>query len=493
MPEHRMHGRDNGRMGSTGPASAPAVSRMPGGRPGHPLAGFARRAVRAAVAGRALREVAFCAIEGPLGLSVVALLAALPGLGLLAALVAGGGARTAAGHPGGAHPGGGPVSPFGVVVIVVLAALPMLAPWGARRFAAVHRGLVAWLLGERIAGPPPLRHGRGPGRWLVATLCDGPGWRAAAYLLVKLPVTVAELYAAFLAGAGLANLTYPFWWPFFRNHPPGVRLAPAGALTPFGVLPVATFPGTFAAFAAGAAMILACLWLARAASTADRWLVRGMLGPGRLAQRVADLEQARALAVDDSAALLRRLERDLHDGAQVRLATLAMNLGMAREKLGEDASPESRELVDAAHQGAKEALIDLRNLARGIHPPALGNGLADALATLAAGSAIPAGLTTAIPERPAPAIETIAYFCAAELLANAAKHSHANRVTIEVAERGRMLVLRVSDDGRGGADPARGSGLSGLAQRARTVDGRLEIASPAGGPTRVTVQLPLRP
>jgi len=491
-----MHGGDNGRMGSTGPASAPAVNRMPGGRPGHPLAGFARRAVRAPVAGRALREVAFCAIEGPLGLSVVALLAALPGLGLLAALLAGGGARTAAGHPGSAHPGGGPVSPFGVVVIVVLAALPMLAPWGARRFAAVHRGLVARLLGERIAGPPPLRHGRGPGRWLVATLCDGPGWRAAAYLLVKLPVTVAELYAAFLAGAGLANLTYPFWWPFFRNHPPGVRLAPAGALTPFGVLPVATFPGTFAAFAAGAAMILACLWLARAASTADRWLVRGMLGPGRLAQRVADLEQARALAVDDSAALLRRLERDLHDGAQVRLATLAMNLGMAKEKLGVDGDvPDpaaARELLDAAHRGAKDALAELRSLARGIHPAVLDNGLADALATLAAGSAIPVDLQVHVPVRPTQAIETIAYFCAAELLANAAKHSSATRIGVRVTGREDTLVLVVSDDGTGGADPARGSGLAGLAQRVAVVDGRLDIASPPGGPTRVTAELPLR-
>jgi signal transduction histidine kinase len=170
---------------------------------------------------------------------------------------------------------------------------------------------------------------------------------------------------------------------------------------------------------------------------------------------------------------------------------MAMNLGMAREKLGDDADPEVRELVDAAHQGAKDALTELRNLARGIHPPALDNGLAAALATLAASSAIPVELATAIPQRPAPAIETIAYFCAAELLANAAKHSHANTITIDVTERDRMLVLRVSDDGRGGADPAHGSGLSGLAQRARTVDGSLEIMSPQGGPTHITVQLPL--
>src|SRR6202042_1071819 len=122
----------------------------------------------------------------------------------------------------------------------------------------------------------------------------------------------------------------------------------------------------------------------------------------------ADLEQPRALAVEDSAALLRRLERDLHDGAQIRLATLAMNLGLAREKLGEEADPQVRELVESAHQGAKDALVELRNLARGIHPPALDNGLADALATLAASSPLPVDLDSALPQPRAPAIETSA-------------------------------------------------------------------------------------
>jgi signal transduction histidine kinase len=459
-------------MAATGPVN-PAAADQPAGRgPGGPgrvggslarpgraggsPAAPALAVARAPFTGRAWRELLFCAIEVPLGFCVLVFPIALLAL------------------------------PLGVALLV-------LAPRIARRLGAAHRRLAARLLGEDIPGPPPIRRGRGVGGWLGATVRDGPGWRAAAYLLVKLPVTVGELYAVFFAAAGLANLTYPFWWPLFRNHPPDVRLGPVYALTPFGALRIETFPGTFAACAAGAAMVLAAPWAARAVSSADRRLMRGLLGPGRLAQRVADLEQSRALAVDDSAAMLRRLERDLHDGAQVRLATLAMNLGMAREKLGDDASPEVRELVDAAHQGAKEALIDLRNLARGIHPPALDNGLADALATLAASSAIPAGLTAAIPQRPAPAIETISYFCAAELLANAAKHSYANRVTIEVAEHDQMLVLRVGDDGRGGADPARGSGLSGLAQRVRTVDGSLEIASPPGGPTQITVRLPLRP
>jgi signal transduction histidine kinase len=229
---------------------------------------------------------------------------------------------------------------------------------------------------------------------------------------------------------------------------------------------------------------------------ADRRLLRGLLGPGRLAERVRDLEQTRAAAVDDSAALLRQVERDLHDGAQIRLATLAMHLGMAKEQLGGDGDPpdvaRARELLDVAHRGAKDALGELRDLARGIHPPVLDNGLEDALATLAATSAIPVELRCDLPERPAPAIETIAYFCAAELLANAAKHSHANQLAVQATGRRGMLVVTVGDDGVGGADPARGSGLSGLAQRVRTVDGRLEIASPAGGPTRITIQLPLR-
>jgi signal transduction histidine kinase len=152
---------------------------------------------------------------------------------------------------------------------------------------------------------------------------------------------------------------------------------------------------------------------------------------------------------------------------------------------------QARELVDEAHRAAKDALAELRDLVRGIHPPVLDNGLADALATLAAGSGIPVELTCDLPRRPTPAIETIAYFCAAELLANAAKHSLADRIGLQATGRDGMLLLSVTDDGAGGADP-QGSGLSGLAQRVSTVDGRLEIASPPGGPTRVTVELPLR-
>jgi signal transduction histidine kinase len=469
-------------MGVTGRANPATTGGLPGHGPGGSLAALPAAALRAPFTARAARELLFCLAEAALGLAVLAAPFALSlALGLLTGPRSAG--RGAPGQPA-------VFFPLLAVLIVALALLVIALPRIGRWLGAAHRHLAARLLGAQIGEPPP-----GPGRGLAGRraplLRDGPGWRAAAYLLVQLPVMVAEIYALFFAAVGLANLSYPFWWPLFRNHPPGTVLQPVPVLTPFGSFGVTTLAGTFAAFAAGAAMLLAAPWVARGAAAADCWLMRGLLGPGRLAQRVADLEQTRALAVQDSAALLRRLERDLHDGAQIRLATLAMNLGMAREKLGGNADPQVRELVDAAHQGAKDALVELRNLARGIHPPALDNGLADALATLAAGSALPVEVTVRLPERPAPEIETIAYFCAAELLANAAKHSRANRVTVDLRFTDGALELRVGDDGVGGADSARGSGLAGLEQRVRTVDGRVEIVSPPGGPTRVTVTLPM--
>jgi signal transduction histidine kinase len=430
----------------------------------------ARKALREPFDRRARAELLFC---------LVGVLAGLAVLAVIVALLVPGTARS--------------VARAGAIVGVLL---PLtLATGMARRLGAAHRSLAERLLGERIAPPPP-RPGQGLFGRIGAGLRDGPGWRALAYTLLKPPIAAVELYAVFLWADGLANLTYPFWWGLFRNHPPGVRLSPVLVGTPFPgrVLHVGTYPGTFVAFAVGAAMVLAAPWVTRAVIAVDRWLLHGLLGPGRLAERVRDLEQTRALAVDDSAALLRQVERDLHDGAQVRLATLAMHLGMAKEKLGNDGDPldvtGARELVDAAHRSAKDALAELRDLARGIHPPVLDNGLADALATLASGSAIPVELATDIPARPTPAIETIAYFCAAELLANAAKHSLANRISLRATGREGTLLLSVADDGAGGADPD-GGGLSGLAQRVSTVDGRLEVVSPPGGPTRVTVELPL--
>jgi signal transduction histidine kinase len=487
MPER--HNEDVGVSPVSRAPGGTAPGRQPRRSPARSTAAAAGLAVLRAVArapftGRAWRELLYCL----LGLPFIVF---LPFVGFFVVIA---GAQLAAG-PWVTHG-----NPSGLAVLAAVAAAGLLAlllvtTGATRALAGVCRDLARWLLGERVTAPPPRRAG------LDARLRDGAGWRALAYLLVKVPVAVLGGWAVVIYwGAGLVNLTYPFWWRQFRNHSPGVHLSPVPVVTPFGWFPgtfrVATFPGTFAAFAAGVAMLLAAPWVTRAVVSVDRWLIRGLLGPGSLAQRLRDLEQTRALAVDDAAAQLRSLERNLHDGAQIRLATLAMNLGMARKKLGtgdEVLDIEAvRELVGAAHQGAKDALAELRELARGIHPAVLDNGLADALASLAAGNAIPAELAVSIPVRPTPAIESIAYFCAAELLANATKHSEASKIEIDVTGEDRVLVLRVTDDGRGGADPDRGTGLAGLAQRVSTVDGRLEIGSPPGGPTRVTVELPLR-
>jgi len=460
--------------------------------------------VRPSFTRRALRELLYCLGSLPMGFGLIWIVAGVLGFTALTALLA----RASIGSGSDAsEPAVGPLGLiFPIGLLVGLLVLVMMLPRLARGLGTIQRNLAARLLGETIPPPPPVRASRsGVGllkglRWLTAGLRDGPGWRAMGYLVVKLPVAILQGYAVFCALVGLVNVSFPFWWRLFRNHPPGVSLDPVPVVTPFGVFRVETFFGTFAVFAGGVAMILVAPWLARGAISADRALMRGLLGPGRLAQRVRDLEETRAHAVDDAAALLRRIERDLHDGAQVRLAALAMHLGRAKEKLGADGATldldQARELVDVAHRNAKDALAELRDLARGIHPAMLDNGLADALATLAASSAIPVRLHCGIPVRPTPAIETIAYFCAGELLANAAKHSHANTITLTVAstvaESDAVLRLRVVDDGVGGADPARGTGLAGLAQRVHTVDGRLEIASPPGGPTRVTIHLPLK-
>jgi signal transduction histidine kinase len=250
------------------------------------------------------------------------------------------------------------------------------------------------------------------------------------------------------------------------------------------------------------------------------------------AERARELEERRARVVDESAARLRRIERDLHDGAQVRLAALAMTLGEIKESLdaaaagaddaaadrardatregaaagagtgaestvadgagkdGADDAARIRMLVAAAHLNAKETLAELRDLARGIHPPVLDRGLGVALATLAKNSPVPVGLEVSIGDRPSPAIEAIAYFCAAELLANVTKHSGARRGAISVSQQNGRLLMAVTDDGAGGARLTPGGGLAGLLERVQTVDGRLRIDSPAGGPTAVTIELP---
>jgi signal transduction histidine kinase len=323
--------------------------------------------------------------------------------------------------------------------------------------------------------------------WFSGAARDRSAWLARSYFALKLPVATFQLIvAAGLRLAGLFYLTYPIWQEFAKAGPGLGDGNPVPLAASFLFVPL------------GAFLLLAAPWLAHEVSELDLVLMRGLLGPrspdpAELTERVRDLEETRAHVVDDSAARLRSIERDLHDGAQAQLVALAMKLGLAREKLGDTAPPDLTrvaQLMDDAHRSAIEAIAELRTLARGIHPSVLDNGLTDALTTLAARSVVPVELVSDIPERPSAAIETIAYFSAAELLANVAKHSGARHATLEAVHVPGLLRIRVTDDGRGGASPVPGGGLRGLAERVRTVDGRLDIDSPADGPTVVTVELP---
>ncbi|GIH06625.1 hypothetical protein Rhe02_46920 [Rhizocola hellebori] len=209
-----------------------------------------------------------------------------------------------------------------------------------------------------------------------------------------------------------------------------------------------------------------------------------------LALRVQDLTESRADVVDAADAERRRIERDLHDGAQQRLVSLAMNLGMARATLT-DVDPKAREAIEHAHDEAKQALTELRQLVRGLHPAVLEDrGLDAALSGIAARSPVKTRLNVDVPKRPSATVEAVAYFVISEALTNVAKHAQAKAVDIEVRRRGDLLLIEVRDDGRGGADPLAGTGLRGLAQRIRSVDGSWSVESPLGGPTVIRVELP---
>ena len=205
--------------------------------------------------------------------------------------------------------------------------------------------------------------------------------------------------------------------------------------------------------------------------------------------RVEELTQSRAGAVEAAESQLRRIERDLHDGAQARLVALGMNIGLAEQQLEKDPEKAQEHLAEA-RKAAGAALQELRDLARGIHPPILADrGLEAAIRALADHAAVPVSVDVELAERPPAAVETAAYFVAAEGLANALKHAQASRIDIAVHEREDAIVVRVLDDGRGGVSEA-GGGLHGLRQRVEALDGSLRIASPDGGPTVIEAVLP---
>ncbi|GII67438.1 histidine kinase [Sphaerisporangium krabiense] len=242
-----------------------------------------------------------------------------------------------------------------------------------------------------------------------------------------------------------------------------------------------------------AALLVAGPWLAQGVSSLDVIAGEALLGPSisdQLAERVESLRESRAEVIDAADAERRRIERDLHDGTQQRLVSLAMKLGMARATFSDLPLP-AKEMISQAHEEAKQALKELRDLVRGLHPAVLTDeGLDAALSGLAARAALPVRLRVDVPRRVASTIEAVAFFVVSEALANVAKHARATAAEVVVVREGDLLRVVVHDDGRGGADPGGGTGLRGLAQRVGSVDGTLKLDSPPGGPTTISVEMP---
>ncbi|WP_375781909.1 sensor histidine kinase [Streptomyces zingiberis] len=267
-----------------------------------------------------------------------------------------------------------------------------------------------------------------------------------------------------------------------------------GETVTFLFLPVTGQPSALLAGALGLAFLAAAPLIAQPLLRLHVRVSAAVLSPPKavLARRVQRLEETRGDAVDVSAAELRRIERDLHDGAQARLVAMGMSLGTVEALLEKDPE-QARRLLAAARQSSAEALTELRDLVRGIHPPVLAErGLGDALRALALRLPLPVDVAVELPGRAAAPVESAAYFAVSEALTNAVKHSGADHLWLDVRYDGpaRALRMTVTDNGRGGADPAAGSGLSGVERRLGTFDGVLAVSSPAGGPTMVTMELP---
>ncbi|TGZ07887.1 sensor histidine kinase [Streptomyces rhizosphaericola] len=379
-------------------------------------------------------------------------------------------------------------------LLITFIGIPLLAVGLAacRGFGVMERARARGLLKLDVAEPVRVR-GRtsGPMAWMGAVLKSGVSWRHLLYTLLHFPWAVFTFCVAVTFWTyGLMALTYPLWqwiFPVFVGAD-GIQL--------YGDRTHAVYldsPAELAVTSAvGLVLVLVSPWIVRGLVSVDRLMVSGLLGPSALSARVTELESDRGVVVDTAAADLRRIERDLHDGAQARLVALAMDLGLAKEKLTDDPEAAAR-MVEEAHGEVKVALQELRDLARGIHPAVLTDrGLDAALSAIASRCTVPVTVEVDLDARPAQAIEGIAYFTVSELLQNVSKHAGATRATVDVWRTSDRLMLQVTDNGRGGAAAAAGGGLAGLTERLDAVDGVLVVDSPSGGPTTVTAELPWR-
>ncbi|MDT0451616.1 sensor histidine kinase [Streptomyces hesseae] len=349
------------------------------------------------------------------------------------------------------------------MLAVVGAASPVLSVAQRRRFRT--------RLGVEI--PAPAAAG-GVLRWLRSE----SAWRQVRYHLVMGPLIAAGGVCVLLlwAASFVAATIYVWVWVVPPEYRPTGYAAQGGYLTAVGI-----------------AGLYGSAWLSGALARVDTRAALTRLGPSRaeqLERRVEEVTEARAGVVDAADAERRRIERDLHDGAQQRLVSLAVNLGLAKVTMP-DLPDDARKVIDAAHREAKEAIAELQDLVRGLHPAVLEDrGLDAALSGLAERAPLPVRVKVDLASRPAQAVEAVAYFVVSEALANVVKHAQASRVDVTVERFGGILLVVVSDDGVGGADPSGGTGLAGLAKRVASVDGTFSFSSPVGGPTVVTVELP---
>jgi signal transduction histidine kinase len=367
------------------------------------------------------------------------------------------------------------------LLMVTLVGIPLLAlvVLSGRAWNRLYRTL-ARLAGTEIDAPPAFVRPAGRLQSVAAALTDAVGWRSLGFLVLH-SVLMTPIGFVVILGVGVSVVLVcsPVVW--LVTGEPFVTLGE----------PVDSLGGYLLLSIGGAVALYLLGWVMLGLGHGHVRLAKALLGPIEKERRVVQLEKARADAVDDSAATLRRVERDLHDGTQARLITVAMALARAEEQLATSSdAPLARELVSGALANTKDTLVELRDLVRGIRPPALDLGLGPAIQTLAARNPIPVEVAVDLPVRPSIGVETMAYFCVAELLANASRHSGASQIAVLIAGDAAELRITVEDNGSGGARVGDGSGLVGLRDRLAMLDGRLEIHSPAGGPTVVTVVVP---
>jgi signal transduction histidine kinase len=355
-----------------------------------------------------------------------------------------------------------------------------------RKFADVHRNRAGWVLGREIERPYRRLPEKGLYRRVLAVLRDQATWRDVAWIFVQATagMALACTSVALLLGS-IAHVTLAAWW----------WALPADANV--GLLGLLTVNSTASAlyFGIPVGVFYFILWwryapkIMWAQASVTRWLL-APTEASRLSNRVQELTVSRADTVDTQAAELRRIERDLHDGAQARLVALGMSLGMAEETVARDPAA-ARELLAEARAASSQALSELRDLVRGIHPPVLADrGLEGAIHALVLANPLPTDVEIDIPGRLSAPVESAAYFAVAETLTNVVKHAGANKAWIRLSYRDGMLNVLVGDDGRGGADPAGGTGLRGIERRLSAFDGTLMVTSPLGGPTVVVMNLP---